>query len=100
MVIAIDFDDTITERSPFPITGIVRKDFIKYGSLLAKKHTLVLNTARRGKYRREAVKMLKDLPIKTNIKRKPNADLYIDNKNIFCEEINWKKIYEYINSKY
>ena len=99
MVIAIDFDDTITESSPFPITGKIREDFLKYAPLLAKKHTLILNTARTGRYRLEAVKMLKNLPIITNIKRKPQADIYIDDKNIFCDEIDWEKIYIFINGK-
>ena len=61
-VIAVDFDGTITENSPYPIVGQVRT---KIGWLLRQLKdnygfSLVLNTCRTGKYWDEAIQVLKE----------------------------------------
>lgn len=59
--VAIDFDGTITEYSPYPIMGKVRHqipEFLK--ALHDKGYRLVLNTCRRGEFYDEAVTCLQD----------------------------------------
>ena len=61
-VIAVDFDGTVTENSPYPIVGRVRP---KIGWLLRQLKdnygfSLVLNTCRTGKYWDEAIQVLKE----------------------------------------
>ena len=109
MIIAIDFDDTITEPSPYPITGKVRKDAIKYiTKLYLDGHKLILWTCREGKYLNEALQILDDCEllykfdkINDNVdgktsSRKIFADYYIDDKSM---KINWRKIYNQISGK-
>lgn len=61
-VIAVDFDGTITENSPYPIVGKVRPKMpwllrqLKYNY----GFTLVLNTCRTDKYWKEAIQVLKE----------------------------------------
>lgn len=96
MVVAVDYDGTITEYR----NGPIRSDFLKYAPLICQRHTLVLNTARKGLYRWRAIKAIRATGIKmvTNIRRKPKADVYVDDKNIFCQEISWKAIWEFLRN--
>ena len=109
MIIAIDFDDTITEPGTFPITAKVRKDAIKYiTKLYLDGHKLILWTSRQGEYLDEALQILADCKllhmfnkINENIDgrtsgRKIFADYYIDDKSM---KINWRKIYNKISGK-
>lgn len=97
--IAIDFDNTITYPSEFPITGEIRQDAIKVLKKLKQKYTLLLWTARTGKYLDEAIKLLKDNQFEFHyINRlpeqkgeKPDVDLFIDDRN-FDYEVDWSKI--------
>ena len=102
MVVAVDFDGTITKDNKFPEhIGVVRdgcKEAIEY---IRQKNKVVLWTCRSGKYLDEAIEFLKangievdgvntDIYSKTD--RKIMADIYIDDKNIFCTEIDWAEI--------
>lgn len=60
VTVAIDFDGTITKKSPYPVMGEIRPQIKPF---LLRLHEegfhLVLNTCRRGKYFREALVALK-----------------------------------------
>lgn len=103
-IIAIDFDDTLTEFRPFPEVAPFRKEIFEYIPLLAEKYTLVLWTARRGIYYDECVDRLKkagllryialdDESFKHGKTGKLEADYYIDDKANFGI-IDWKQIYK------
>ena len=104
MVIAIDYDGTITDNTPFPREGKIRKEAIKYiKKLYYNNYTLVLWTARKEPYYSECIERLK----KENLYKfftpnydkgvcgKINADFYIDDR-AFIGKLNWKKVYKYI----
>lgn len=98
-IIAIDFDETITEPSPYPIMGKIRQDAVRVIKLLKEKYILLLWTARSGKYLQEALNEL----VKYNIEfdyinqlpnqkgPKPEADIFIDDRN-FNSKIDWNEI--------
>lgn len=106
-VIAIDFDNTITEPSPYPIMGSVRTEAIKYiKKLYDNGYTLILWTCRSGVYLEEAISALKLNNIFDCFKyinedgqqhnhRKVIADFYIDDRSCI-DNINWNSIYDYI----
>lgn len=111
MIIAIDFDDTITEPSKYPVTGKIRNDAITYiQKLYDDGHKLILWTCRTGYNLVEAINLLTDSKIihcfstvNANIDekrydncRKVFADFYIDDKSM---KIDWKKIYKQISGK-
>lgn len=101
-VVAVDFDGTITKDNKFPdVIGVLRdgcKEAIDY---IRKNNKVILWTCRSGQYLDEAVEFLKangievdginaDVYAKTD--RKIMADIYIDDKNIFCTNIDWAEI--------
>lgn len=101
-VVAVDFDGTITKDNKFPeIIGVVRdgcKEAIDY---IRKNNKVVLWTCRSGKYLDEAIAFLKENDIVVDgvnadiyepTERKIMADVYIDDKNIFCTNIDWAEI--------
>lgn len=99
-VIAIDFDGTITEPSPYPITGAVRPKAIEVIKKLQNKYTCVLWTCRCGSDLVEAINILKIWGIKFKhinespsftSGRKIHADVYIDDK-AFGAKIDWDEI--------
>lgn len=55
MIIAVDFDGTITEPSSKPKTGAIREDVIDVLKRLSKNHKLILWTCREGQDLEEAV---------------------------------------------
>ena len=60
-IIACDFDGTITEDVPFPRYADIRQEALLYIPILfAAGYTLVLWTARSGKYYDEAIQRLDD----------------------------------------
>ena len=60
-VVAIDFDGTITHKSPYPVMGRVRKEIGTFlRSMTRQGYSVVLNTCRVGKYYDEAVQALKN----------------------------------------
>lgn len=111
-IIAIDFDDTITNPSQYPIMGTIRQDAKIYiEKLYNDGHHLILWTCRSGKYIEEAISALKDNDmlkyfegINTDFKsrtlysRKICADYYIDDRALF-DTVDWAKIYNYIRNK-
>ena len=97
MKIAIDFDGTLVEPSTFPTYDYKLKPYARKAIEKFAKNgiEMVLNTARYTWYRIPAILFVKrqKLPIKTYlINKKPQCDLYIDDANIFCKGIDWKKI--------
>lgn len=103
-IIAVDFDGTITDYSPFPITGKLRPEAVKYLNLLNEKgYDLVLWCARKGDDYNNAVALVKqwNLPVRIPKKEvgKMVADFYIDDKSCLGK-INWRRIYKYIIRTY
>ena len=105
MVVAVDFDGTITKDNDFPHNiGVVREGCKEAIDYIREKHKVVIWTCRSGEYLEEMVKFLQEngisydginADIYTKTDRKIMADIYIDDKNIFCKEIDWAKIKEY-----
>ena len=100
LIIAIDFDDTITEPSPFPITGRVRPEAIKVIKKLQEKYICCLWTCRAGDYLTQAINILASHGItfdyvncspKSTGSPKIVADYYIDDR-AFGSAINWREI--------
>lgn len=74
---------------PLPDAIVSIKRLAKMG------HKLVLCSARYGWFREIAAQFIRQqgLPIEVSKTRlKPNCDIYIDDRNIFCDGINWQKI--------
>ena len=100
-IIAIDFDGTITEESPYPITGKIRPDAARVIRRLKEEYTCVLWTCRWGVDLVEALNILaynnivfdyvNQQPGGRNDSRKIRADIYIDNKG-YGTVIDWKQI--------
>lgn len=107
LCIAIDFDGTIVE-SDYPTIIDLKPDVTRcINYLYDKGHTIIINTCRVNKYLDEAVRYLDSNNIKYNYvnendpirisqyledARKISADVYIDDKNIFCHELSWPSI--------
>ena len=107
MVIACDFDGTITEKNCFPEIGKIREhaaDAIR--NFQMNGHQVVLWTCREGKYLLHAFEWLNKHGIHLQgynqstyqlQSRKIVADVYIDDKNVFMvDDVDWYKIEEYI----
>lgn len=89
MIIAVDFDNTLTNKSIYPITGKINLAAIMYLNKLKEDgHKLVLFTARSGKYLDEAVNLCRASGLEFDgIEPKIKADIYIDDKAIRPEEL-------------
>lgn len=107
MVIAIDFDGTITDKNIFPEIGMIREHALEtIKNLQAMGHKCILWTCREGKYLDEARKFLNENGIEMDgynfspyqlQSRKIVADVYIDDKNVFMvDDVDWYKIEDYI----
>ena len=107
MVIAIDFDGTITEKNIFPEIGKAREhafEAIRHFQKLG--HKCILWTCREGYHLDVARKFLNANGIELDgynyspyqlQSRKIVADVYIDDKNVFMvDDVDWYKIEEYI----
>lgn len=114
LTIAIDFDGTIVkEKYPGfgdPIPGA--KEAIN--SLYEMGHEIIINSCRAGIHQENMINYLQQAGIfyhhvnenpawrielyKLDC-RKIGADVYIDDRNIFCREINWNEIYLEILNK-
>jgi hydroxymethylpyrimidine pyrophosphatase-like HAD family hydrolase len=100
-VIAIDFDDTITEHSEYPITGDIRPRAVEVIKKLQQHYDCILWTCRSGENLIEAIKLLADKGIVFNYVNaspigcgdgpKILADIYIDDKN-FDYVVDWDRI--------
>lgn len=94
MTIAIDFDGTIIENVKYPALRYKFKPHAKQVlTRLAKHHKLVLCSARYGWYMIYGILFIKyhKLPIHIHF-GKPVADVYIDDKNLDSEKIDWLEI--------
>ena len=81
--ICIDFDKTVTDDSPYPITGKLRPEVFEYLKHYKEQgYRLVLFTSRVGYDFDEAVSLCKEwkLPFDDYIAGKPFAKYYIDDK--------------------
>lgn len=107
MVIAIDFDGTITEKNEFPYIGKVREyAFEAIKNLQSHGHKCILWTCRCGQSLNEAIQFLLDNGVKmdgynANVypleSRKIVADVYVDDKNVFMvDNVDWHKVEQYI----
>ncbi len=98
-VIAVDFDGTLTDDTPYPVTGQIR-EYCKQAldNITRLGNKFILNTCRTGSELVEAQQFIisHELPITVpDNPGKVRADLYIDNKNIGVTKIDWKKIEQY-----
>lgn len=106
-VIAIDFDGTIVDRAKYPKIGNLKPNVVESIQKLQNAgYICFLWTCRQGKELVNAIKFLEknginlwgynqspyDFTIGSN--RKVVADIYIDDCDVFCDEINWNKIVE------
>lgn len=85
-----DFDDTITEHSPFPVCGKVRKDICdKIIKLKEAGCRIIIHTARRGYFLKEAEEVCRqaNIPYDEIIGEKPTADFYVDTTALRPEEL-------------
>ena len=107
MIIACDFDGTITDKNIFPEIGEFKEhaleaiqNFQKHG------HKVILWTCRYGDSLIRAINCLAQNNIKLDAynenlyplqSRKIVADVYIDDKNVFMvDDVDWYKIEEYV----
>lgn len=102
-VIAVDFDGTITDDTPYPVTGGLR-EYCKEAmdSITELGYTFILNTCRTEEELLEAkVFIVKNkLPVKIpQTPGKVRAQIYIDNKNLGVNTIDWRKIAEYFSCR-
>lgn len=106
-VVAIDFDGTITEQSPFPLMGNLRPNCKKAIEFIRSQNLVVIWTARTGTYLQEAILYLKsqgiaydaiNIDIKGGSQRKIEADVYIDDRSFPRAEINWFEIEEWFKN--
>lgn len=103
-VIAIDYDETITDNTPYPKEGNIRPEAIKYIKLLhSKGYKLILWSARKEPYYSQCLQRLREEDLykyfsfdyNIGFTGKLIADFYIDDKSI-PGKLNWRKIYRYI----
>lgn len=105
MVIAIDFDGTITKESKYPEIGELRNDAITCIKKLQEHgHECFLWTCRQGKTLTDAINALLEAGIAMSVMspydfsvafgRKPIADVYIDDLafKAYGESVDWSRI--------
>lgn len=97
LIVAVDFDNCLIERAENPLKNFKLKPnakevINKYNNIGV---TFILNTARYGRYLLPAILFIKkeQLPIKVKLSlSKVQANVYIDDNNIFCKGIDWLEI--------
>ena len=112
LCISIDFDGTIVESNYPTIIGLKPDAARCINQLYSDGHTIIINTCRVKEHLENAVKYLNESGIKYHYvnendpsriakflddTRKISADVYIDDKNIFCREISWSDIVQEID---
>lgn len=98
MIVAIDFDGTITETHEYPNIGKFNSKAVQVIKKLQKEHVLCLWTCREGEPLKQAVEALEKEGIKFNyindspysMGRKIVANIYIDDRNF--GGIDWDEI--------
>lgn len=107
MIIAIDYDGTITENKPFPMKANIRPEVHIYiPELYNLGHQLVLWTARKQPYYDECIKELENQNLlqyftfnyNVGYTGKVEADIYLDDRSCM-QDFNWKLWYDYILTK-
>lgn len=116
VIIGVDFDGTITTERDMGHELILRDNCKETLTWLKNRGVrLVLWTCRTGDALEEAMEFLKDhemteLFVAVNDQipevvekysesaRKLGADFYIDDKNIFCQEVDWYDIYAHLKT--
>lgn len=118
LIIAVDFDGCIVEDK-YPAIGAPKPFAISVlNQWLRDGHSIIINSCRVGDREKEIREFIYNsdimpivpygkLSVNMNISekidlygsdtRKISADVYIDDKNIFCHEINWLKIADEIS---
>lgn len=112
MIIAVDFDGTIVENA-YPEIGAPIEDAAEALHFFKEEgHTIIINSCRAGIYADNMKQWLIDNDIPFDFinendpkrtaqyggdTRKISADVYIDDKNIFCTRINWFNIMTWIS---
>lgn len=98
ITIAVDFDGTLIDFV-YPIKSSDFKLKPNAKEVINRLHkkgiNFILYTARYSLMRWKAIRFIKKekLPIKTSIfNRKPIADIYIDDKNLYMNKVNWLNI--------
>ena len=97
MYIALDFDGTIVNNE-FPRIGKPFTNALKVLKSWNYKHRMFLHTSRTGQALNDALKFLQSNGIDVEYRTtKPNADLYIDDKQLGGlprkgKEIDWEQI--------
>ena len=105
MIIAIDFDGTITKEHRYPRIGVIDTKAIEVIKKIKRKHTICLWTCRDGEALQEVVDTLEqdyglvfdyinDSPYSTG-SRKIVADYYIDDR-AFGGVIDWYVIEKHL----
>ena len=106
LIIAVDFDGTITKEQQYPEVGEINPEAIRVLKKLQNKCVLCLWTCRAGEELNNAIKKLKDefdfefdyinySPVSTG-SPKIVADLYIDDR-ILGGLLSWDRIEEYLD---
>lgn len=112
MIIAVDFDGTIVKNA-YPGIGAPMKDAAEALRYFKKRgHTIIINSCRAGNYVDDMRQYLlyngipfdfinENDPKRTaqygGDTRKISADVYIDDKNIFCRSIEWCEIMQEVD---
>ena len=105
LIVAVDFDGTLIDFvEPYYSTDFKLKPNAEtvLDALSKQDVVFVLNTSRYSWMRLKAIRFIKKnkLPIKASLfNKKPVADLYIDDKNIYCDKIDWLEIQNEIVKK-
>lgn len=98
-IVAIDFDGTITDDSPYSIIGKLRPNCKKAIDFINKHNNVILWTCRMGEDLDEARDFLRfhdiNIKIPTVINSKIVADIYIDDRNYPFKKIDWYEIEEW-----
>lgn len=97
MIVGIDFDGTLVEQVQYPCLTYKLKPNAKEVILRLSKDGFIfrLNTARTTWYRLPCILFIwkHKLPIETFLfNQKVVADIYVDDRNLECDEIDWLKI--------
>lgn len=114
LYIAIDFDGTVVEDK-YPKIGEL-KPLVKetINKQVEDGHKVIISSCRSGKDEMLAFEFLLEMGIRfhcfnnnhpdliskyRNDCRKIGADLYIDDKSVFCNEIDWQEIGAIVDAK-
>lgn len=90
-IIAVDFDNTLTLSSTYPITGKLNMNVVNKVKELKKSNVIILWTCREGEELQEAINLCSNVGLyfdfinqnaDGSLSRKIKADYYLDDKAI------------------